>query len=127
MSGGPGVRTAPDKETEYARFLAHGDQGMASFLTKRLEIGDGGAVRGQHAQAFARRHGAEGAIGAQHGQGAAHAFDVEQGFTHALIVGSGATTGKSGAGKSGLLSRDPRVRDTSVPEVPNHVPPPYRY
>ena len=63
-----GIRSAADEEAQDAGLFAHGDQGVAGFLAERLEIGDGGAVGGKHAQLLPGRHRTQRTIGAQNGQ-----------------------------------------------------------
>ena len=60
---------------------------MAGFLAKGLEITDRRAVGGEDAQAGARFHGPQLAVGAQHGEGTGEAFDVQQGFAHGQYGG----------------------------------------
>ena len=60
---------------------------MSRFLAKGLEITDRRAVGGEDAQAGAGFHGSQLAVGAQHGEGAGEAFDVQQGFAHGQYGG----------------------------------------
>src|ERR1700729_3967083 len=87
--------TAADDEAEYAVFLGPGEEGVAGLAAVGLEVGDRGAVGGEHAEALARRHGAERAVGAQHRDGAGGAFHVEEGFAHSGILPPGARAGQA--------------------------------
>ncbi len=62
---------------------------MAGLPAIALEIGDGGGVRRQDAQTLPRRHGAQRAIGAQHGQRADEILEIKHGFAHAAHPGPG--------------------------------------
>lgn len=55
---------------------------MAGFLAVGLEIGDGGAVCCQHAQAGTGFHLPQFPVGPEYGQRAVQAFDVQQGLAH---------------------------------------------
>ena len=63
------IWSAADDETQHAGLLTHGDQGVTGLLAERLEVGDGGAIGGEHARSLPRRHGPEGAVGANTGNG----------------------------------------------------------
>ena len=90
------LRAAAYDETQDTGFLAHRDQGVAGFLAERAKVGDSGPVGGEHAQPLPGCHRAQGAVGPQNGQRTVHPFDVEQGFAHARIVGSGPALSKGG-------------------------------
>ena len=74
---------------------------MAGFAAEGLEVGDGGAVGGEDAQAFAGGHAAQDAVGAQDGERAVEAFDVEDGVAHggSLRAIGGGGQGGEGAGR----------------------------
>ncbi len=91
---------------------------VAGFLAIGAEVGDGGAVGGQHAQFFAGGHAAQDLVGAQHGQRAVEAFDVEQRFSHGGEFGLGGGVKQASLGRSAFSpDRGARLRATPTSQI----------